>query len=447
MDKEEKSFHLSRRKEFSKLIGKDSIALIFGNTHRNKSYDGDYKFKQYKNFHYLTGFEEANSALLLAPGGVRLKPGSKVKIAKEVLFVQKKDTLMETWNGKRLGFENVKTGLGIENAKENSEMKFYLNGKMLSSFRKLYINFAEMLKLSGEMESIISPFFDSLNRIAPHIEIIDASYLLGTMRFIKTPFEIKKISKAAEVSVKAYNEILKIIQPGINEFNVQFILEFYYRFYGGNDIAYHPIVAAGENACILHYENNDQHLVPGDLLLIDSASEYKYYCSDITRTFPANGVFTKDQKIIYEIVLKANKECIRNIRPGVKLSYIGNLSQKILADGLHKAGILKDKKDIKKYSLHGVGHHIGLDTHDAVPSSAAGSADFDTLREGNLITIEPGLYFTKEMKEIPENLRGTGIRIEDDILVTADGCLNLTESMIKEANEIEDAMKENLAYL
>ncbi len=443
MNKEEKSFHLSRRKEFSKLIGKDSIALIFGNTHRNKSYDGDYKFKQYKNFYYLTGFEEANSALLLAPGRVSLKTGSKDKTATEVLFVQKKDTLMETWNGKRLGFENVTDVLGIQNGRENTELKFYLNGKMLSSFRRLYINFAEMLKLSGEMENIISMFFDSLNRIAPHIEIIDASYLLGTMRFIKTPFEIKKISNAADASIKAYNEILKIIQPGINEFNVQFILEFYYRFYGGNDIAYHPIVAAGENACILHYENNDQHLVPGDLLLIDSASEFKYYCSDVTRTFPVNGIFTTEQKLIYEIILRANKECIKNIRPGVKLSYINNLSQKILADGLFKAGILKDKKDIKKYSLHGVGHHIGLDTHDAVPSSAAGSADFDTLREGNVITIEPGLYFTKDMMEIPEKLRGTGIRIEDDILVTGKGCLNLTENMIKEVDEIEEAMREN----
>lgn len=442
MNKEEKSFYLSRRKEFSKLIGKDSIALIFGNTHRNKSYDGDYKFKQYKNFYYLTGFEEANSALLLAPGGVRLKTGSKVKTATEVLFVQKKDTLMETWNGKRLGFENVTDGLGIQNGRENTELNYYLNGKMLSSFRRLYINFAEMLKLSGEMENIISMFFDSMNRIAPHIEIIDASYVLGTMRFIKTPFEIIKISNAADASIKAYNEILKIIQPGINEFNVQFILEFYYRYYGGNDIAYHPIVAAGENACILHYENNDQHLVPGDLLLIDSASEFKYYCSDVTRTFPVDGVFTTEQKLIYEIVLKANKECIKNIRPGVKFSYINNLSQKILADGLYKAGLLKDKKDIKKYSLHGVGHHIGLDTHDAVPSSAAGSADFDTLREGNVITIEPGLYFTKDMKEIPEKFRGTGIRIEDDILVTGNGCLNLTENMIKEVDEIEEAMRE-----
>lgn len=136
----------------------------------------------------------------------------------------------------------------------------------------------------------------------------------------------------------------------MNEFNVQSVLEFYYRFHGGDDIAYHPIVAAGENARILHYQNNDQHLENGDLLLIDSASEYNYYCSDITRTFPVNGKFTDEQKLIYEIVLKANKECIKKIRPGVKFSYINQLSEKVLADGLFDAGILKDKKILKIFT-------------------------------------------------------------------------------------------------
>lgn len=443
MNKEQKSFHGSRRKEFSRLIGRDSIALIFGSTHRNKSYDGDYKFKQYKNFYYLTGFEEANSALMLAPGGIKLKSEKNDITANEILFVQKKDQMMETWNGKRVGYQNVKNELGIENARENKDLSFYLNSKFLSRFRKLYVNLGEMLKLSDDMGTIITPFLNMLNITAPHVEIIDASYLLGTMRFVKTPFEIKKIKNAADVSTSAYYETLNSIYPGMNEFNVQSVLEFYYRFHGGDDIAYHPIVAAGENACILHYQNNDQHLENGDLLLIDSASEYNYYCSDITRTFPVNGIFTEEQKLIYEIVLKANKECIKKIRPGVKFSYINQLSEKVLADGLFDAGILKDRKNIKKYSLHGVGHHIGLDTHDAVPSAKAGDSDFDTLKEGNVITIEPGLYFTKDMKEIPLKLRGTGVRIEDDILVTKNGCLNLTEDMIKEVTEIEDAMKEN----
>lgn len=187
-------------------------------------------------------------------------------------------------------------------------------------------------------------------------------------------------------------------------------LEYNYYINGSQDSAYPPIVASGENACILHYDINDKMLMDGQLLLIDSASEYNYYCSDITRTFPVNGKFTQEQKLIYEIVLKANKECIKKIKPGIKFSDIGKLSDKVLADGMIKAGLLKKKDDIKKYSLHGVGHHIGLDTHDAVPHSKTLSEDYDTLKPGNVVTIEPGLYFNSQMKEIPVKFRGMGVR-------------------------------------
>ncbi len=194
-----------------------------------------------------------------------------------------------------------------------------------------------------------------------------------------------------------------MIKPGVNEYQVQANLEYNYKFNGSQDVAYRPIVAGGDNACILHYDRNDQVLKNGELLLIDSGAEYDYYCCDITRTFPVNGKFSEEQKIIYNIVLKANKECIKKIKPGVKLSALSDLSEKILAEGLIKAGILKDRKDIKKYSLHGVGHHIGLDTHDAVSSSKKLYEDNDILREGNVITIEPGLYFPVGTKGITKN--------------------------------------------
>ena len=233
---------------------------------------------------------------------------------------------------------------------------------------------------------------------------------------------------------------MKIIKPGLNECQVQATLEYHYRYNGSEDIAYPPIVAGGENACILHYENNDQILKDNVLVLIDSGSEYNYYASDITRTFPVSGKFSKEQKLIYEIVLKANEECIKKIKPGVKFSDLKTISEKVLAEGLHKAGLLKNKKDIKKYSMHGVGHHIGLDTHDAVPGAKTATEDNDTLKPGNVVTIEPGLYFTYEMKEIPKNFRGIGVRIEDDILVTKNGCTNLTKMMVKSVKEIENVM-------
>ena len=441
MDKAQKNFHASRRKEFSRLIGKDSIAIIFSSSHQNKSYDGDFHFKQYKNFYYLTGFNEPDSALLLAPGGIKLKSDNREIKVNDALYVQRKDPLMETWNGKRLGFKNVKQGLGIENGFENFQLRDVLNPKILHKFSKLYINFAEMIKLNGDMKSILNDFMNSLNKIAPHTEIIDASFMLGKMRSVKSAYEINLMKKASEISIRSYNETLKLIRPGKNENDIMASLEYEYSINGGQDIAYYPIVASGENACILHYDSNDKKLKDGELLLIDSASEYNYYCSDITRTFPVNGKFTDEQKLIYEIVLKANKECIKKMKPGVKFSEIGKLSDKVLADGLFKAGLLKDKKNIKKYSLHGVGHHIGLDTHDAVPHSKTMNSDNDTLKPGNVLTIEPGLYFTSEMKEIPVKYRGIGIRIEDDVLVIRNGNENLTANMVKEVRDIESLMK------
>jgi len=440
MDKDQKNFYKSRRNEFSKLIGKDSVAIIFGNTHKNKSYDGDYEFKQYKNFYYLTGFTEPNAALVLAPGGIKIKTDEKENSYTEILYVQKKDPLMETWNGKRLGCMNVKNELGIENAFVNEEISKSLHPNILKNYGRIYINLGEMIKLTQEMKQITTIFENGLNRIAANSEIVDTSYLLGKMRAVKTPFEIKKMQQASDITIKSFNETIKLIKPGLNESQVQATLEYYYKYNGGES-AYGAIVASGENACTLHYENNNMKLKAGELILIDSAAEYEYYCSDVTRTFPIDGKFSKEQKVIYDIVLKANKECIKKIRPGVKWSSIRwDLSEKILANGLYNAGLLKNKKDIQKYSLHGVGHHIGLDTHDAVPSMKTFSTDNDTLRVGNVLTVEPGLYFTSDMKEIPQKFRGIGVRIEDDVLVIKGGCVNLTKDMVKEVDEIEAIM-------
>ncbi len=441
MNKESKAFHKSRRKEFSKLIGRDSAALIFGNTLHNKSYDGDYQFKQYKNFYYLTGFTEPNSALMIAPGGIEIESGGKKKKADEILFVQKKNPLMETWNGRRLGYTNVARELGINSAQENSLLAGFLNTRVLDKFRRIYINLSEMMKLTGELKGIANAFMNHLNVIAAHVEIIDTSYILGKMRAVKTPYEIKLMKESADITIDSYNNTLKVIKPGMNEVQIQASLEYYYKLRGAES-AYGPIVAGGENACTLHYEENDQSLKKGELLLIDSGAEHEYYCCDITRTVPVDGKFTKEQRLIYEIVLEANKECIRNMKPGKRLSRLRKISDDVMAEGLRAAGLLKKNDDIKKYSLHGVSHHIGLDTHDAVPYSRTDSDDNDLLKPGYVLTIEPGLYFPNNSKNIPKRFWGIGVRIEDDILITKNGNENLTRAMVKEADEIEEAMRQ-----
>jgi len=438
MNKDQKKFHALKRKEFARLIGKDSIAIIFGNSHKTKSYDGNYKFKQHKNFYYLTGCTEADAALVIIPSG--LKSGSKNKLMHEILYVQEKNELKEKWMGKTLGFENVRKELGIENGRENTKLKNLLSFQFLRKYRRVYVNLGEMLKLTGEAGKSAQTLFDILNVAAAHSEITDASFLLGTMRLRKTPFEIKMMKIAADISGKSYSETLKEIRAGSNEFSIQTLIECSYRNFGSEEPAYPSIVASGENACVMHYEKNNKPLKDKELLLIDSGAEYEYYCSDITRTFPINRKFTKEQREIYEIVLRANKETIRRAKSGVRFSALNKISKNILAEGLIKLGLMKDKKAIDKYSPHGLGHHIGLDTHDAVPSGKFQTDDYDVLRSGNVITIEPGLYFTSDMKEIPAKYRGIGIRIEDDILITKNGNENLTSKVAKDISDIEKLM-------
>ena len=438
MNTEQKKFHASRRKELAKLIGKNSIAIIFGNTLKNKSFDGDYPFKQYKNFYYLTGFKEPEAALVIAPGGIKI--GKDKKKVYEILYVQPKDKHKEAWSGNRIGYENVFRELGIKNAFENMRLKNIMSNYIFRNFEKIYINFGEMLKLTHESKLMADLLFESLNIIAAHTEVTDVTYLMGKLRRVKTSFEAGKMKKAADITISAYNKVLQAIKPGLSEFEIQALLEYNYKSKGSEETAYHPIVASGENACTLHYELNNSIMKDSEILLIDSGAEYEYYCCDITRSFPVNGKFSKEQRAIYEIVLKANKECIKRIKPGISFSKLSQLSWNIMADGLQKLGILKNKKDILKYAMHGLGHHIGLDTHDAVQHEKKNEFDYDILKAGNTVTIEPGLYLRKDMKEIPLKYRGMGIRIEDVVMVTKNGCINLTEKMVKEISDIENMM-------
>lgn len=437
MTNEQKSFHKSRRELLRQLLGKDSLAIVFGSTHFNKSYDGDFRFKQFKNFYYLTGFEEAESVILLSQTGIGTEKH------KEILFVQKKDKLAETWGGKRMGHENSKARLGISRALENTELESFLTLHNLRKLRRIYVNISELIKLTGESGQYAYRFLKSLNRIAPHAEVIDIAYAIGVMRSLKTTYELKMMARAADISVRAYYAAMKAISPGKHEHEIQAELEYHYKVYGSEDNAYYPIVASGENGCILHYDSNNCKLEDGDLLLIDSAGEHRYYCSDITRTFPVNGRFTKEQRTVYDIVLKANMETIKRAKAGVSFSSLGELSNRIIANGLHNAGILKNKDKIRKYTLHGLGHHIGLDTHDAVPYLKTSESDMDKLREGNVVTIEPGVYFPFGSEDIPKKYHGIAVRIEDDIVITKDGNVNLTEHMIKDADEIEAVMNED----
>lgn len=443
MESAQKIFHKSRRSKLLNILDENSLVIVLGAANVNRSYDDNYKFKQNKNFYYLTGFNEPNSALLLAPAGMEYHDEKTRKILKsrEILFVQKKDPLRETWVGRRLGYSNVKKELGIETGMENSKLGQIL-GDILSGdrFSRIYISLFDLDFLQGEIKDQLRNFVSSWITLATNIQILDLNYVLARMRNVKSAYEIEQVRYASNVTAAAFYNTIQKIKPGMYEYQVQALLEHYYRDYGCHDVAFETIVAGGNNSCILHYNTNRNILKSGDLVLIDSGAEFNYYNGDLTRTVPVNGKFTKEQKRIYQVVLDAQYSVIKKIKQGVKLSELKKFSVEQLKKGVRKLGLLKKGFDITKYTLHGVGHHIGLDTHDAVANKKVGKTDFDTLLIGNIITVEPGLYFPEDAKEIPPEYRGIGVRIEDDVLITKEGAEVLSDSMPKEIEDIEYLM-------
>lgn len=445
MDLTQKLFHKSRRDKLNNILDENSLVVVLSATNIQRSYDDGYRFKQNKNFLYLTGFNEPNSALLLAPGGMKLFDDKSNKFIKttEALFVQKKDPLKETWIGRRLGFDNVKKELGIEAGFVNSKLASTISDLISTDrFNKIYISFFDLNFLSGEIKEQLRSFMSSFITLSTNIQIIDYNFLLAKMRNVKNEFEIEQIRYASTVTAAGFYNTIQQIRPEMYEYQVQALLEYHYKELGCQDTAFETIVAGGNNSCILHYNTNRKKLKSGDLVLIDSGAEFNYYNGDLTRTVPVNGKFTKEQREIYQVVLDAQFAVIKKIKPGVKLTDLKKYSVEQLKKGVKKLGLLKKGFDITKYTLHGVGHHIGLDTHDAVANKKIGKFDFDTLLVGNIITVEPGLYFPEDAKEIPVKYRKIGVRIEDDVLVTKGGSEVLSDSLPKEIEDIEYLMRD-----
>jgi Xaa-Pro aminopeptidase len=281
----------------------------------------------------------------------------------------------------------------------------------------------------------------------PHT-IIDPTPIIGEMRLHKSNDEVDMMQTAATISAEAHILAMKKTKPGMNEFQVESLIESYMRDRGATGIAYNSIIGGGENATILHYVENNRPLKDGDLILIDAGAEYKGYAADITRTFPINGKFTQPQREVYDVVLDVQQQCIEATKTGNTVKKRQELSIQLLTEGMKKLGLLKGKtsdlikkKEYMKYYMHGVGHYLGLDVHDAgryfVDQQAKNSRPF---APGMVLTVEPGLYIPPDDKSAPAKYRGIGVRIEDDVLVTEDGNRNLTSKVPKDPDEIEALM-------
>ncbi len=422
----------------------NSIAIIPAAHEQVRSYDTEFKFRQDSDFWYLTGFPEPDAVAVIDPEN---------KKAPYTLYVRPRNLEMETWFGRREGVDGAVKNFRADKAFPIEKFAVDLP-KLLDGHEKLYYRFAVDKALDQQILGYLSnQRVRRLKTAYPPHTIIDPTIILGEMRLHKTEEEAEMMQTAATIAADAHILAMKKIKPGMNESQVEALMESFMRDRGASGVAYNSIIGGGANATILHYVENNMPLNDGDLILIDAGAEYKGYASDITRTFPVNGRFTDAQREVYEVVLDVQLQCVEFTKTGNTVKKRQEFSIELLTEGMVKLGLLKGKaKDLikkkayMKYYMHGVGHYLGLDVHDAgryfTDQTAKNSKPF---APGMVLTVEPGLYIPPDDKSAPAKYRGIGIRIEDDVLVTEDGNRNLTSKVPKQIEEIESLMAKRSA--
>jgi Xaa-Pro aminopeptidase len=421
--------------EFMRRMDQKSVAIIPSAREATRSNDTQYRFRQDSDFYYLTGFEEPDSIAVIAPG----------REQKYTLFVRPRDPEQEIWVGRRAGVEGAKSEFGADESFPIAEFDEKLLD-ILDGAESLYYRLGVQTDLDGKIIRRIADM-RALNRkpIHPPRTIIDPATIVHEMRVLKSPEEIELMQTAADIAAEAHVEAMKTVRPGMKEYEVEAQIEQLFRRRGAAGPSYTSIVGAGSNATVLHYINNDGELRDGDLLLVDAGAEYKGYASDITRTFPINGRFSKAQREIYDLVLETQVACVDMVRPGVTHDELKAHSVEMLTEGMVKLGLLKgEPKELikeekyKQFYMHGLGHLLGIDVHDV------GIYYYDkqsrSLEPGVVMTVEPGIYVAPDTKDIPEQYLGIGVRIEDDVLCTSNGPRVLTSKVPKSADEIEALM-------
>jgi len=425
-------------KRFIEQMEANSIAIIPAAHEATRSYDTEYRFRQDSDFWYLTGFPEPDAIAVIDPSSK--KPFT--------LYVRPRDPMMETWYGRRQGVEgavkNFKADRSFPVDKFAADLPKLLDGK-----DKLYFRFSVDRVLDTRVLDYLSgQRVRRLKTAYPPHTIIDPTPIIGEMRLHKTAKEIEQMQTAATIAAEAHILAMKKVTPGMNESQVESLIEAYMRDKGASGVSYNSIIGGGDNATILHYVENNMPLKDGDLILIDAGAEFEGYASDITRTFPVNGKFSKAQREVYDVVLDVQLQCIEYTKVGNTVKGRQDFSIELLTEGMKKLGLLKGKtkdlikkKSYMKYYMHGVGHYLGLDVHDAgryfCDQKAKHSRPF---APGMVLTVEPGLYIPPDDKSAPAKYRGIGVRIEDDVLVTKEGNLNMTAKVTKDADEIEALM-------
>lgn len=425
-----------RRKELMAQMEPNSIALVASAPPRMRNNDAEYQYRQNSDFYYLTGLKEEHAFLALIPGR---------KQGESVLFCQEKDRQKELWTGILKGPEAAKEELAMDDAFPINDIDDILPG-LIEGRDRVYYSMGKDDQFDDQVMDWVKVIRNKAKMGAhPPGEFLVLDHLLHELRLFKSPGEIKLMQQAAKISAEGHRRAMACCKPGIKEYEMEAELLYAFTKGGSRAPAYNSIVASGENACILHYNSNDAEVKEGDLILIDAGCEYDYYASDITRTFPASGKFSPEQKAIYKLVLAAQDAAIDAIKPGALWDEPHNASVKVITQGLVKLGLLKGRASqlikseaYKDFYMHRVGHWIGMDVHDV------GDYKIDDrwrlLEPGMVTTIEPGIYISPDNKKVEKRWRGIGVRIEDDVVVTKQGYKILSIGIPKTVDEIESFM-------
>ena len=431
--------HPMRRKMLATKLGKQGIAFIPGARAKARNDDVEYPFRQTSDMLYLTNFSEPD-ALLVITGGKR---------GKSVLFSRPKDETKETWTGKRLGQDGALRMLGVDQAYscEAPEEVADIIRTLLRGCETIYFPTASEDDLG---DILLHPLIEEHRKASPcRVLHLDIATLLAECRLIKDLTEVSIMRAGIIVSAKMHRAILEKVKPGMREYELEAEIAYYLRKNGSERLgAYPSIVAAGVNACTLHYTENNCVIGDGDLVLVDAGGEFDGYASDITRTFPANGVFTPPQRALYSMVLAAQKAAIAMVAPGVCFYDVHKAAMLSLCQGLMDLGFIAAKTPAlafegemhKPFTIHSTSHWLGLDVHDAGDYQRNDKNwPMRKLLPGMVLTVEPGIYIS-EKADVPDVYKNIGIRIEDDVLVTEGGNEVLSRDAPKEIDEIEDVM-------
>jgi len=431
-----KAEYARRRKQLMEMMEPNSIAILPSAREKVRSRDTDYPFRQDSDFLYLTGFQEPESVLVLIPGRAH---------GEVVWFCRDRDPAKEIWDGVRAGPEGACKQYGADDAFPISDIDEILPG-LLEGRERVYYSLGRDATFDQHVMEWVNTIRAKIRAGAiPPGEFLDLDHFLHDMRLYKSAEEVRTMEQAAQISAGAHLSAMKACKVGMMEYQLEAEINHVCARQGGRYPAYNAIVGGGKNACILHYVENSDKLRNGDLVLIDAGCEYENYASDITRTFPVNGKFSTEQAAIYQIVLDAQAAAIEKVIPGNHWNAPHDESVRVITQGLLELGILEGELDAlieagayKDFYMHRIGHWIGIDVHDVGDYKVGG--EWRVLEAGMVMTVEPGIYISPQAENVAAKWRGIGIRIEDDVLVTKQGCRILSTGAPKEITEIEAVM-------